>query len=86
MSAAPDVTDLELPPVEFLNVENIGRSVNAGAKGIRILGPIAGVHRKKDEEAEKEITKQNTRVLLGFRNAYVFDISQTREGGDLIFI
>jgi hypothetical protein len=62
--------------------KNLGRSVNAGAKGIRILAPIVGVRRKKDEEAEKDITKQNTRVLLGFRNAYVFDISQTN-GVDL---
>jgi hypothetical protein len=42
--------------------------------GIRILAPIVGVCRKKDSEAEKDITKQNTRVLLGFRNAYVFDV------------
>jgi hypothetical protein len=62
--------------------KNIGRSVNAGAKGIRILAPIVGVRRKKQEEAEKDITKQNERVLLGFRNAYVFDISQTN-GVDL---
>jgi len=41
-----------------------------------------GVKRKKDEEAEKDITKQNTRVLVRFRNAYVFDVSQT-EGVDL---
>ncbi len=51
-------------------------------KGIRILAPIVGVRRKKDEEAEKDITKQNERVLLGFRNAYVFDVSQTN-GVDL---
>ena len=49
---------------------------------IRILAPIVGVRRKKDEEAEKDITKQNERVLVGFRNAYVFDVSQT-EGVDL---
>ncbi len=54
----------------------------AGQKGIRILAPIVGVRRKKDAEANKEITKQNERVLLGFRNAYVFDISQT-DGVDL---
>jgi hypothetical protein len=54
----------------------------AGQKGIRILAPIVGVRRKKDEEANKDITKQNERVLLGFRNAYVFDISQT-DGVDL---
>ena len=62
--------------------KNLGRSVNAGAKGIRILAPIVGVRRKKAEEAEKDITKQNERVLVGFRNAYVFDISQTN-GVDL---
>ncbi len=61
----------------FWTWKNLGRSVNAGAKSIRILAPIIGVRRKKDEEAEKDITQQNTRALLGFRNAYVFDISQT---------
>ena len=66
----------------FWTWKNLGRSVNAGAKGIRILAPIVGVRRKKDEEAEKDITKQNERVLLGFRNAYVFDVSQTN-GVDL---
>jgi hypothetical protein len=66
----------------FWTWKNLGRSVNAGAKGIRILAPIVGVRRKKDEEAAKDITKQNTRTLLGFRNAYVFDVSQTN-GVDL---
>jgi hypothetical protein len=66
----------------FWTWKNLGRSVNAGAKGIRILAPIVGVRRKKDEDAEKDITKQNTRALLGFRNAYVFDVSQT-SGVDL---
>jgi len=66
----------------FWTWKNMGRSVNAGAKGIRILAPMMGVRRKKDKEAQKDITKQNERVLLGFRNAYVFDISQTN-GVDL---
>lgn len=66
----------------FWTWKNMGRSVKAGQKGIRILAPIVGVRRKKGEEAQKDITKQNERVLLGFRNAYVFDISQT-EGVDL---
>src|SRR5487761_2289420 len=61
----------------FWTWKNLGRSVNAGAKGIRILAPVVGVRRKKDAEAETDITRQNERVLLGFRNAYVFDISQT---------
>ena len=66
----------------FWTWKNLGRSVKAGQKGIRILAPIVGVRRKKDEEANKDIAKQNERVLLGFRNAYVFDISQT-DGVDL---
>jgi hypothetical protein len=66
----------------FWTWKNLGRSVNAGAKGIRILAPIVGVRRKKDKEAEKDITKQNQPVLVGFRSAYVFDVSQT-EGAPL---
>ena len=60
----------------------LGRRVKKGEKGIRILAPIIGVKRQRDEDAEKDITKQNTRVLVGFRNAYVFDVEQT-EGPDL---
>jgi len=66
----------------FWTWKNLGRNVKAGQKGIRILAPIVGVRRKKYEEAQKDITKQNERVLLGFRNAYVFDVSQT-DGVDL---
>jgi len=66
----------------FWTWKNLGRSVKAGQKGIRILAPIVGVRRKKDGEAQKDITKQNERILLGFRNAYVFDVSQT-DGVDL---
>jgi len=55
----------------------LGRRVKKGEHGIRILAPIIGIKRKKDEEAEKDITKQNTAVLVGFRNAYVFDVAQT---------
>src|ERR1700761_7670905 len=60
----------------------LGRKVKKGEKGIRILAPIVGIKQQKDEEAEKDITKQNTRVLVGFRNAYVFDMEQT-EGAEL---
>ena len=66
----------------FWTWKNLGRSVKAGQKGIRILAPIVGVRRKKDKDAEKDITKQNERMLLGFRNAYVFDVSQT-DGAEL---
>jgi N-terminal domain of anti-restriction factor ArdC len=66
----------------FWTWKNLGRNVRAGQKGIRILAPIVGVRKKKDAGANKDITKQNERVLLGFRNAYVFDVSQT-DGVDL---
>ncbi len=60
----------------------LGRKVTKGQKGIRILAPMIGIRRKKDSEAEKDITKQNQPVLVGFRSAYVFDVSQT-EGAPL---
>ena len=60
----------------------LGRRVKKGERGIRILTPIIGVRRKPTEEAEKDITKQNKAVLVGFRAPYVFDVSQT-EGREL---
>jgi hypothetical protein len=51
--------------------------VKKGERGIRILAPVIGIRRKKDEEAEKDIRTQNQAVLVGFRSAYVFDVSQT---------
>lgn len=60
----------------------LGRKVKKGERGIRILAPVIGVRRKKDEEAEKDIRTQNQAVLVGFRAAYVFDVNQT-EGAEL---
>ena len=60
----------------------LGRKVMKGQRGIRILTPVIGIRRKKDSEAEKDITKQNQPVLVGFRSVYVFDVSQT-EGAPL---
>ncbi len=60
----------------------LGRKVMKGQKGIRILAPVIGIRKKKDSEAEKYITKQNQPLLVGFRSAYVFDVSQT-EGAEL---
>jgi hypothetical protein len=51
----------------------LGRKVIKGQKGIRILAPIKGIRKKKDSEAEKDITKQNQPVLVGFRSAYAFE-------------
>jgi antirestriction protein ArdC len=60
----------------------LGRRVKKGEKGIQILAPMIGVKRKKDAEAEQDITKQNVPVLVGFRAVYVFDVLQT-EGKEL---
>jgi hypothetical protein len=60
----------------------LGRRVKKGEKGIRILAPVIGIGRKKDAEAEKDIRTQNQAMLVGFRSAYVWDISST-EGRDL---
>lgn len=67
----------------FFAWKQLGRFVKAGSKGIRILAPIVGVRRKTDEEAARtDAAYPNKPVLVGFRSAYVFDISQT-DGVDL---
>jgi hypothetical protein len=44
----------------------LDREVIKEQKGIRILAPIIGVSRKKDKKAEKDLTKQNQPVPVGF--------------------
>jgi hypothetical protein len=66
----------------FYAWNQLGRKVKKGERGIRILAPIVGVRCKPEEETERDITKQNRPVLVGFRNAYVFDVTQT-EGAEL---
>jgi antirestriction protein ArdC len=66
----------------FYAWKQLGRRVKKGEHGIRILAPMIGVRRKKDEEAETDIRTQNQAALVGFRAAYVFDVSQT-EGNPL---
>lgn len=52
----------------------LGRRVKKGERGIRILvAPIIGTKRKLQEEAEKDLTRQNVPILVGFRAAYVFE-------------
>jgi hypothetical protein len=60
----------------------LGRKVKKGERGIRILAPVIGIRGKKGEEAEKDVRIQNESVVVGFRSAYVFDVSQT-EGKEL---
>jgi hypothetical protein len=63
----------------------LGRKVKKGEKGIRILAPIIGFRRKKDEEASRRSDPDeiNKPMLVGFRSAYVFDVSQT-DGAELL--
>lgn len=51
----------------------LGRFVKKGEKGIVILAPI--IRRKEENNCETEADESSTAV--GFRAAYVFDISQT---------
>jgi hypothetical protein len=45
-------------------VPHIARRIHHDAKHIRILAPMIGTKRKKDKEADKDITKQNEPVLV----------------------
>lgn len=56
----------------FRTWNELGRFVKKGEKGIMILAPI--VRRKTEDVAEPEETSH---PILGFRAAYVFDVSQT---------
>ena len=53
----------------FHTWRGIGRFVRKGEKGIAILAPIVR-HRREDDDEE-------SKVIVGFRTAYVFDVAQT---------
>ena len=55
----------------------LGRKVIKGQKAIRILAPMIGTRKKRDTEANKDNTGEKKPVLVGFRTAFVFDVSQT---------
>jgi len=57
----------------FHTWHKLGRFVKKGEKGILILAPIV---RRKNESAEPHETDESS-TAVGFRAAYVFDISQT---------
>jgi hypothetical protein len=62
----------------------LGRKVTKGQKGIRILAPMIGTRKKKDNETSRSSDPAvvNKPMLVGFRAVYVFDVSQT-EGAEL---
>jgi antirestriction protein ArdC len=61
-----------------------GRHVRKGEKGITILAPILYKRKLEGDQPQQEgsSTDEPIHYLVGFRSAYVFDISQT-EGQDL---
>ena len=62
----------------------LGRHVRKAEKGIAILAPIlCKLHADRSEEKHEDESKLNSALsrLVGFRTAYVFDVSQT-EGKD----
>jgi hypothetical protein len=69
----PDATQV----AGFHTWHDLGRSVKKGEKGIMILAPV--VVKEKDAVPGLERVKSNELLrLLGFRTAYVFDLSQTQ--------
>ena len=65
--------------------KELGRFVKRGEKGIQILAPMVGYRRRSGPEEPNKGTEETAKpqpVLIGFRAAYVFDLSQT-EGADL---
>jgi len=61
----------------FRTWNQLGRFVKKGEKGILILAPML---RRKPDTADDSSTDPS--IIMGFRTAYVFDISQT-DGRDL---
>lgn len=57
----------------FHTWHKLGRFVKRGEKGILILAPIV---RRKNETAKQDDTDESS-TAVGFRAAYVFDVSQT---------
>jgi N-terminal domain of anti-restriction factor ArdC len=58
------------PVAGFQAWRTMGRFVRKGEKGIAIMAPIIG---RRDAEPDGT----NTRTVIGFRAAYVFDVGQT---------
>jgi ATP-dependent exoDNAse (exonuclease V) alpha subunit len=73
MNSAANVLNVEKSTGEIVNYDP-HRLTGVSVHGEVVhLAPIVGVRRKPEEETEKDIAKQNRPVLVGFRNAYVFE-------------
>ena len=77
----PDATLVQ----SFTAWKKIGRSVKKGEKGIRILAPSpfkVKVEKQKKDEFGNVTTEETEKKVLGFREVFTFDVSQT-EGLEL---
>lgn len=59
---------------------SLGRRIRKGEKGIAIFAPMIAERQKEDTLDNDGVINQKT--LIGFRQVYVFDVSQT-EGNDI---
>lgn len=59
----------------FQKWRQLGRFVKKGEKGILILAPL--LRRKESAEQASNAESSQDRTVVGFRAAYVFDVSQT---------
>jgi antirestriction protein ArdC len=67
----PDATHV----AGFRTWQRLGRHVKKGERGIAIMAPI--VWRKNTGNADEEEQERKEEILISFKTAYVFDISQT---------
>lgn len=65
----------------FERWKGMGRYVRKGSKGIAILAPCA-YRRRTSEDEDKRDPEEGKETVVGYRTAYVFDVSQT-DGADL---
>lgn len=72
----PDATHV----AGFHRWRELGRFVKKGEKGILILAPL--MRRKKSSEDASVDEESGARAVVGFRAAYLFDVSQT-DGAEL---
>ena len=66
----------------FQRWRQLGRFVKKGEKGILILAPLVRRQKSAESTSAEESENGRSRAVIGFRAAYVFDVSQT-DGAEL---
>lgn len=73
LSQCPDATRV----AGYRTWQRLGRQVRKGERGIVILAPCTYRRSPADDNASDNQETEDTKVLRGFRGAYVFDLAQT---------